>query len=43
MHAHKYTDRAGFNILGTLRSTTTNLDDGISQTKEFFIQNKKNK
>ena len=29
--------------LGTLRSTTANLDDGVLQTKEFFIQNKENK
>ena len=30
-------------LIGTLRSTTANLDDGVAQTKEFFIQNKENK
>ena len=29
--------------IGTLRSATANLDDGVLQTKTFFIQNKENK
>ena len=29
--------------LGTFRSTTANLDDGVLQTKEFFKENKEYK